>query len=52
LPRPGINFTWVIENPVDNPDGKEPSLQITDFYSIHMQSQQCMKMPTNDDGSY
>lgn len=36
LPREGISYTWVIENPIDNPDGKKPKFEITDFYSVHM----------------
>ena len=38
LPKEGINYTWVIENQVDNPNGKKPKTEITDFYSIHMQA--------------
>lgn len=37
VPRDDLLWTWVIENP--NEKGK---MEITDFFSMHMQAQQCM----------
>ena len=39
LPREGLLYTWVIENL--NEAGK---LEVTDFYSMHLQRQQCCKL--------
>lgn len=43
LPRPNLLATYVIEDMID---GKS---EITDFYSMHVQSQQCLRHPKVND---